>query len=415
MKIMKITLGIVKTDLTGKFHEDLLSSIQDNLDGLSEIVFSGTENDINLSDIGIPVKYLNINSDNKSVLRNSIIDNSDGDYIIWISNSCELDFDFVGEILEVIEKNPDVDIVYPNEVIIDINGVEIVRKFDDIYDREIELVRVLKPEKNIPEWGIITRKSIFEKLGKFDEYFEDYEIYDFIWKNVKSLKMKLSKFSFIINKHTDTFVDTSYNSYSLRKNISLYRLEELFPHLNWSNNENLALSTAYYLIGDTLSDYYDLFNASEYFRKSAISFHNKISIKKLVNTYLNMGIFDRALELLREDQGFTKEEIKSLTDDINSIKNLIDSIEKSISEGKVREIMESISEIYSVYKGAPILNILGVINYIAGNKEDAFKFFYKAVTINPIDDNMLHNLIDVSKELGKEEKVKGLINRLIGQ
>ncbi|MEJ5173101.1 MAG: hypothetical protein WHT47_05250 [Hydrogenothermaceae bacterium] len=407
-----ITLAIVKTDKSGKSHQELIDSLNDNKEGILEIIFSGSEEDIDLGGFE-SVSYLNIDSDNKALIRNTVFERSSGDYILWISNSCELDFDFIGEILEVIEEYPDADIIYPNEVIIDIDGIETVRKFDDLYNREMDLVRILKLEKNLPEWGILTKRKIFEKLGKFDEQFEDYEFYNFLWKNIKHLKLKHSKFSFIINKYTDTFIDTSYNSYSLRKNISQYSLEEIFPHLNWSNNENLALSTAYYMIGETLSDYYDLFNASEYFRKSAISFHNKISIQRLINTYSNMGLFDRALELLREDQGFTDEEIKNQTEDINNLKNLIDSIEKAISEGKVREIMESINEIYDVYKGAPILNILGVINYITGNKEDAFKFFYKAVTINPIDDDMLHNLIDVSKELGKEEKVKWLYSRLL--
>ncbi|MCX7760077.1 MAG: glycosyltransferase family 2 protein [Hydrogenothermaceae bacterium] len=409
-----ITLAIIKTDKSGKFHQQLVDSLNDNKEGISEIIFSGSEDDINLTGFE-NVSYLNIDSDNKSLIRNKVLERASGDYILWISNSCELDFDFVGEISQVIEEYPDVDIIYPNEVIIDIDNVETVRKFDDLYNKEIDLIRILKPEKNMPEWGVVTKKDIFERFGKFDESFEDYEFYNFLWENIKNIKLKHSKFSFIVNKHTDTFIDTSYNSYSLRKNISKYSLEELFPHLNWSNNENLALSTAYYMIGETLSDYYDLFNASEYFRKSAIAFHNKISIQRLINTYSNMGFFDRALELLRTDQGFTEEEIKNLTEDINNLKNLIYNIEKAISEGNIREIMESINEIYNVYKGAPILNILGVINYITGNKENAFRFFYKAVTINPIDDDMLHNLIDISKELGKEEKVKSLINRLIGK
>lgn len=408
-----ITLAIIKTDKSGKFHQQLVDSLNDNKEGISEIIFSGSEDDIDLTGFE-NVSYLNIDSDNKSLIRNKVLERASGDYILWVSNSCELDFDFVGEISQVIEEYPDVDIIYPNEVIIDIDNVETVRKFDDLYNKEIDLIRILKPEKNMPEWGVVTKRDIFERFGKFDESFEDYEFYNFLWENIKNLKLKHSKFSFIVNKHTDTFIDTSYNSYSLRRNISKYSLEELFPHLNWSNNENLALSTAYYMIGETLSDYYDLFNASEYFRKSAIAFHNKISIQRLINTYSNMGFFDRALELLKEDQGFTEEEIKNLTEDINNLKNLIYNIEKAISEGNIREIMESINEIYNVYKGAPILNILGVINYITGNKENAFRFFYKAVTINPIDDDMLHNLIDISKELGKEEKVKGLINRLIG-
>lgn len=408
-----MTLAIIKADKYGKFHDELISSIQDNQEGISEIIYTGSEEDINFEDIQVPVKFLNVDSENKAFLRNKVIEESNGDYILWISNSCELDFDFVPEISEVVEEDETVDIVYPKQVLIDIYGSENIYKYYDISNKEMDIIKVLKPEKILPEWGILTRKDIFDRFGKFDEEFEDYEFYYFILQNLKNLKIRHAKFSFIINKHTDTFIDTSYRSFALRRSLPLYDLKEIFPHLNWENEE-LAISTAYYLIGEVLSEYYDLFNASEYFRKSAISFHNKLSVQRLVNTYYNMGLFEQAMQLLRDDQGFEKEEIENQTSHIRQISELIDNIEKSIQEGKLQEITNILNDVYQIYQGAPVVNIMGFIEYIRGNKEDAFKLFYKTVTLNPINEDYIMNLIDVSKELGKEEKVKGLINRLIG-
>lgn len=407
-----LTVGILKTSQSEKFKDELISSLKDNLEGIDEIIFTGSQEELDFGDI--PVKYLNLNTDNKAVMRNSIIDSCKSDYILWLSDSSELDFDFTQELSDTMQDYPNIDIYYPNEVIVDVDGKEHIKKYDDYYLKEFDLLRILQIEKSFPEYGVVTKKDIFSKFGKFDENFEDYEFYDFLWKNTKNISLKQIKFAFVINKHTDTFIDTSYASLSLRKNIKNYNLEDLFPSLSWNKNHNLALATAYQLIGDILSSYYDLYNASDFYRKAAISFHNKISVQKIIDTYYNMGLFDEAIKLIREDQGFNEEEIREISSKINQIKSLVENIENSITEGKIKEIFEVINDIYTVYKGAPVLNIIGVIEYLGGNKENAYKFFYKAATLNPLADDILGNLVDISKELGKEDKVKGLIGRLLG-
>jgi hypothetical protein len=44
-----------------------------------------------------------------------------------------------------------------------------------------------------------------------------------------------------------------------------------------------------------------------------------------------------------------------------------------------------INEIASVYQGAPLYNILRVLEYYANNLEKAYQFFYKAATLNPLN------------------------------
>jgi len=104
-------------------------------------------------------------------------------------------------------------------------------------------------------------------------------------------------------------------------------------------------------VGDVLSDYYDLYNASEFYRKAASSFHNKITLSKLVQTYFNMGLFDEAKKLVSEEQGFSQEEVENLQENIGQIQRLIEMIEQSINEENVQEIFNLINEIASVYQG----------------------------------------------------------------
>lgn len=409
----KISLGIMEIAKKHDFHDELISSLKDNIQYVYEIIFTGSKDSLNLDDFeGVDVKYLNLDTDNKAVMRNSIIEASSGDYILWLSNNCEIEFDFIEEFKNIIEEYQDVDIVYPNKVVIDIDGEESIFKYLDYYKNEIGILRLLNVETAIPEFGVFTKNEIFNKYGNFNEGYKDFEFYEYLWRNVNNLNLKLSKFSFIVIKDTDTFIDTSYHSKALRDNIKNYDLKTIFPFLNWQH-ENIALSTANYLIGEALSKYYDLYNASEFFRKSAIAFHNKKSVDMLVYTYYMMGLFDMARELIREDQGFSKEEIERVLSEIQQTDLLIQNIEESLNEGKVSDIFNFISEVYGFYKGAPVLNILGFIEYISGNKENAYRFFYKAATMNPLNDDIINNLVDVSKELGKEEDVKGLFERIL--
>jgi len=119
------------------------------------------------------------------------------------------------------------------------------------------------------------------------------------------------------------------------KSRKKYTLQGFFPKLGWNKNENLALATVYMSVGEVLSDYYDLYNASEFYRKAALSFNNKIRLSKLVQIYFNMGLFDEAKKLVLEEQGFSQEEVENLQENIGQIQRLIEMIEQSIDEENV--------------------------------------------------------------------------------
>lgn len=409
---MNLTLGILKTTSDFSKINEVLEGIQDNLEYFNQIIYTGNREDLKNAEFDFVA--LELDTDNKAVLRNKIIDKAENELILWIDNATVLEFDMIPEMMEVLESNPDADIIYTNIVYRDIDGNESIRKLEDVYGKEKNLLMTLKIEDYIPEFGVITKKDSLERLGKFDESFKDYEFYKFIYENLNNLKLKLSEFNYVVKYLLETFIDTSYRSKALRDALKKYPLQEFFPKLGWNKNENLALATAYTSVGDVLSDYYDLYNASEFYRKAALSFHNKITLSKLVQAYLNMGLFDEAKKLVSEEQGFSQEEVENLQENIGQIQRLIEMIEQSINEGNVQEIFNLINEIASVYQGAPLYNILGALEYYANNLEKAYQFFYKAATLNPLNEDIIHNLTGLANQLGKQEDVKGLFERLLG-
>lgn len=408
---MKITLGILNT-IKGEnpVKDEVLESIQDNLDYFDQIIFTGDESFF--EDSEIEAKCLNLETDNKAVMGNTILENAKNDYILWMSDTTVLEFEVIPEMMEYFENYEDVDIVYPNMIIIDSTGLESTVVVQDFYKKETELLMNLKIENYFPEYGIITKKDLFWKTGKFNEEFADYGFYDFLYQNVDSLRLKLAEFNYVDIHHPESFIDTSYRSYALRKVIKKYPLSKFFPNLDWKN-ENLALATAYTSIGDVLSDYLDYFNASQYYRQAALSFHNKVSMFKLVSTYYKMGLFDEAKKILTQDQSFTDDEVKGILYQIDKTHELITALEKAVEEGKLQEVKASINNVASIFSGPLIYNILGIIEFYNGNNENAYKNFYRATTMNPLNENIIHNLSVVANALGEQEKVKGLVKRLL--
>ncbi|WP_297453682.1 glycosyltransferase [Persephonella sp.] len=396
--------------IIGKSPDKTIKTLLENdLSEVEEIIITDPDTAI----VHPKIRIVDINSDNKAVIRNQLIDESSQDYILWLSSDNELEDTSIEEFIDDIEDNPDADIFYANEII-KIEDEEDIRNFSDYYETEDALIQALTLENEIPEWGVVTKKSIFDRLGRFNEEYEDYEFYEFLYKNLKNLRLKLAEFTFITFNLRETFIDTSFRSKALREALSIYDWKkEIFPSLSWDKNENLAYSTAYTMIGDKLFNYFDFYNASEYYRKAILSFHNQVSLKKLINTLVMMGFFDKAKSITSTEQGLTEQDVQEIIENIDNISKLVKELELAVEEGKAGDILVSSSDILSVYQGAPIYNILGVVYALKGEFHTAYKLLYKAVTMNPLDEDILYNLLDVANKIGKKEKVEKLVRRLL--
>ena len=340
---------------------------------------------------------------------NHMIANAKSAYILLLSGDIELEDETLEEFAEVAEEYPDADIIYPNEVFI-IGDEEQIKNYDDWYEKEQLLLPSLAIEDYLPQWAVLVKKETIQKLGGFDSRYGEHAWYAFIYKNLDKLHLKLSDLSFVNHYLTETFIDTSYRSLLVRDIVAMHPLQEIFTSLNWTN-ENIALATANTLIGDRLAGYFDFYNAASFYRNALLAFHNQATLKKLLDAYIQMGLFSEAKNLL-QTQDAAQEILDEYQEKIENTDKLVRELEKAVEAGKAAEILAASHDIVSFYEGAPIYNILGVISFMRQDLENAYKFFYKAATMNPIDQDILQNLAAVAKKMGKEEEVINLYERL---
>ncbi|NPA52153.1 MAG: hypothetical protein GXO22_04605 [Aquificae bacterium] len=411
---MKISIVIYNQDKTQL--KNLTKSLEENdLSMVGEILYTGKKEDTTGLETSLVIEPLELDTENKAYLKNVLLGRAKEDYILWLSTNTVLEDTTIAELIETAQEHKDADVIYPNEVIIQ-DEEEIVRNFDDLYKRENLILHNLSIEDNLPEFGILLKKDKFKKLGGFDEQFEDFDFYKFVYDNINEITVKHSDLSFVEYHITEDFIDTSYRSKAIRDTVSKYDWKtEIFPYLSWEKEENSALATAYTFIGDKLSRYHDFFNASQLYTKALLTFHNKLSFQSLINAYLNMGLFEEAKALITSQQTLKKEEKDSMIQRINQTQKFVKTLEESIKEGKTGEILLASKDIIDFYQGAPVYNLFGVVYYLMNDLENAYKFFYKGVIINPLEENIVKNLVDVAKQIGKEESVKNLIYRIVPQ
>ncbi len=399
---MKVSVCIVNKD-PNKPLEKTFDSLKDNMDYIDDIVISTK------APKSYGARSLHINSQNEALHRNACLKAAKNPYILWLSSDSELEEDTLEEFLDILEDYPDTDIIYPNEVYID-NGEEEVKNYTDWHGAQNSLLQSLSIEKHLPKWGVLTKKESLVKAGGFEELYGPQTFYGYIYKNLKNISLKLSDLSFVNNYENENFIDTSYHSKLLRDVFGLYPIKELFGSLEWEN-EPVATATALTLTADRLFEYFDFFNASNFYRQALLTFHNQESLRKLIETYIRMGLFDEAKKMAHT-QSMEKIEEKEIIDRIETTQKLVEKIESSVKEGRLSEILGAAQEIFDYYNGAPLYNIFGVIEYLLKNYPQAYRYFYKAVTMNPVDNDIISNLADMAKRLDKEEEVLSLINRI---
>ena len=395
-------------------NENLVQSLESNREFIKEILIVGDKGEFKeFYKRDLPVKVLDRGLCSRAMQMNFLISASTSKLLLLVTTGTALEDTTLEEFLEVYDETK-ADIIYPN-MIFRFQTEEIVKNYSDAYGMELDLVTTLKVEEYLPAWGVLVRKDVFEKFGMFNETLDDFEFYEFVYRNIKGLKLKLSELSFVVQEMYESFIDTSIRSYVIRNTVlKQYDWEkEIFPFLSWKENPKVAEATALTIIGNVLASYYDYYNASDYYRRALLTFHNQETLRNLIKVYTDMGFFEEARKLIHPSQGMEKEEEEKTRFYVNKISELVSELEEAVRKGNLKEVIVALQDVAKFYSGAPIHNILGVINWMQGKKEDAYKFFFKAVTMNPVDRDYFYNLATVAKDVGKEKEVKELVHRLV--
>ncbi len=395
-------------------NKNLIRSLELNKEFIKEVLLVGNKEEFkSFKRSDLPVKIFERELSNRAEQRNFLVNSATSELLLFVTTGTELEDTTLEELLEVYDESK-ADIIYPN-IIFKFKDEEKIENYSDAYGKELDLLTTLKIEDYLPEWGVLAKKSIFEELGMFNENLEDFEFYEFIYRNIKSLKLKLSELSFVVQEMYESFIDTSIRSFVIRSAVLKQYdwRKEIFPFLSWDKNPNIAEATALTIIGNVLATYYDYYNASDYYRKALLTFHNQETLKNLIKVYTDMGLFEEVKKLIHPSQGMKEEEKEKTKFYVDKISELINELEEEVRKGNLVEVLVVLQDVVKFYSGAPVHNVLGVINWMQKRREDAYKFFFKAVTMNPINNDYLYNLATVAKDIGREKAVEKLIHRLV--
>lgn len=209
--------------------------------------------------------------------RNRCISEAKGEFLVWLDSDDMLQPDVLMSYADALTKTPDADVLYGDLIVTDAHfrptsGVH----YQDWYGRNGDLLANLLHSNCIPNPGTIVRKSLYEKLGMYDESFRrahDYELWTrFALKaTFKRLPIKVVKWRWHDSNMSSGSVqyDTSFDARIIHNMLETYALSELFPTMDWrGKDQDKILASVYLIIAQRLLELKDVAGACEYLGKS---------------------------------------------------------------------------------------------------------------------------------------------------
>ena len=191
-------------------------------------------------------KVIVLHQENKGLgkTRNVAINLAKGKYILPLDADNFVTDSFLTKSLQILELNNEVDIVYPDRIIVDKNNIQTIRK-SKAYNKNFVLLQ------NYIDACTMYRKSVWEKVNGYDEQmpvmgFEDWEF----WIRCSELNFKfyhLKGSYFYYRDLENSMIKStliSHNEilqYIMKKNIHIYSslLQEMKAEYSYLNRKPL--------------------------------------------------------------------------------------------------------------------------------------------------------------------------------
>ncbi len=174
--------------------------------------------------------------------RNLGINKSQGAFLIYLDSDDMITPDFIDKHIREFEKYPDVDLVYCNDCLIDENSKPIrVIERPEYTDRRSLIRDLFRNGFPIIPFRACIRKSIFNKIGFFDEDLPVSEDLDMMRRFVKhGLKMCHLKSALYLSRTTSNIPSRNYSAQKakchfevLKRFTDTFTHDELFPDVAW--------------------------------------------------------------------------------------------------------------------------------------------------------------------------------------
>jgi glycosyltransferase involved in cell wall biosynthesis len=188
------------------------------------------------------IKYFYKENAGAASARNLAMKESKGDFLITLDADDMITPDFIAKHLQQFEKHPETDLVYCDDYLIDEDGKPTrVSERPEYPDRKSLIKDLFRYGCSIVPFRTCIRKSVFDKIGIFDEDLLVGEDYDMMRRFVKSgLKIHHLKDALYLRRITPNNLlrnSTAQNAKChfevVKRFTDTFAYDELFPDVSW--------------------------------------------------------------------------------------------------------------------------------------------------------------------------------------
>jgi len=203
-------------------------------DGTKNIVFSFKDERI---------KYFYHENSGLAATHNTGIKNSKGLFLVKLDSDDMMTADFIAAHLAEFEKHPDVDLVYCDDCLVEENSNPIrVIERHEYTDRRLLIRDLFHSGFPVVPFRTCIRRSVFDKIGFFDEELLVGEDYDMMRRFVKhGLKIHHLKGALYLRRMTSDSLSRNYSAQKakchfdvIKRYIDTFTYDELFPDVAWN-------------------------------------------------------------------------------------------------------------------------------------------------------------------------------------
>jgi glycosyltransferase involved in cell wall biosynthesis len=202
------------------------------------------------------IKYYRKENGGASSARNFAIGKSEGSFIVILDADDMIMPELISSSLDEFEKHPDASLVYCNDSLIDCDGRPIrVIEFPEYTDRNMLIRELFRSGYPIVPFRTCIRKSVFDKIGFYDESLSVGEDYDMMRRFVKqglktshlrrALYLRRMGFDSLSRNFTPQKAECLFEV--LTRYADTFDYDELFPDVAWEkiSPERRQLHTKY--------------------------------------------------------------------------------------------------------------------------------------------------------------------------
>jgi glycosyltransferase involved in cell wall biosynthesis len=361
------------------------------------------------------IRYIKKENEGRPKTRNKLIQEAIGDYILWLDDDDLLPVDLLSEYSKILQKDPAIDIINGNLQMFDSTSGEKIQLLVpiDYSQNKKYILSNLVSGKGITFGGSLMKKNILEIYNGFNEEYlraQDNELWSRICIKTKFYKTNSTVYHYRVHNGCVSFanfVDTSYESKTIRQILSSYSPEMIFPNNNYDEGFLSAAKALY--------QFRDYYNAYMTLKKSGAAISEKI-LELLFNCQVGMGNLTEAERVLElgEKNKINKDFILDLNNKLTIYRNIKGEINQLITEkdyvGLKNLIQEFVKKVGYNFDAA---FTAGSVHLILGDKPQAFDYFRTALIFNPNDEQSFNTCLGLSSSEKEKEELLSMRRRLL--